>query len=86
MMFEFAAKKDSAAAGSHLVALEDVADHLGRGADDLHGVLAVARHRRPPPRHDDEQVADVGDVGDAAQRVVHHDLLKEKENEVSLKS
>ena len=55
-----------------------MADHLGRGADDLHGVLAVARHRRAPPRHDDEQVADVGDVRDAPQRVVHHDLLEKE--------
>ena len=71
--------------GYYLLALEDVTDHLGRGGDDLDGVLALARHR-PPPRHDDEQVADVGDVRYAAERVVHHDLLQGKGKEAMLLS
>ena len=38
----------------------------------------VISHLRqhPPPGHDDDQLADVGDVRDRPQAVVHHDLFQ----------
>ena len=60
---------------SYLFTLKDMADHLRRGPYDLQGVFPLAGYE-PPPGHDDEEVTDVGDVGDAPEGVVHHDLLK----------
>ena len=67
------------ATNAHLLALEHVTDHLGRGADDLR--LLALLGEDPPPGHDHHQLPDVGDVGDGPEGVVHHDLLNREECE-----
>lgn len=65
---------------TYILRLEDVTDHLVlllgfRCTRCGFDAVLWGRSRHPPPRHQDHDVPDVGDVGDGAQRVVHHGFL-----------
>ena len=66
----------------YLFTLENVADHLGSGANDLK-FLAVLWHDSSAS-HNHQKVADIGYVGNAPQRMIHHDLLqKDRKTKIS---
>ena len=58
-------------------------DHFRSRANNLK-LLAVLRHDSSAG-HDHQKVTDIGNVGNAPQRMIHHDFLQEKrENIVEL--
>lgn len=69
---------------THILRLKHVAYHLVLAlavlpwVRGLHILLRVGS-RHPAPGHQDHYVADVCDVGDGPQRVVHHGLLVVRE-------
>ena len=68
---------------SYLFTFKYMADHLGSGTNDLK-LFAILRHYSATS-HDHQKVTDIGNVGNAPQRMIHHDFLQEKrENIVEL--
>lgn len=58
---------------AHIIGVENVADHL---VEPVAVGLGGRAPGQPPAGHDHQHTADVGDVGDGLQGVVHHGLLE----------
>jgi len=62
--------------GSDLIWLEDMTADLGLADGGGGGWVGRAGGHWATPSHDHQQVADVSDVRDCTQRMVHHYLLQ----------
>lgn len=59
----------------YLLTLEDVTDHFGRLGNLVAGIFAILSYH-PPPGHQNDEVSNIGNVGNGSQGVIHHNFLE----------